>query len=323
MKRFTGFWEEMCSLENIALAHRRAKKGKKHYREVQMVDAYPERYFREIRSMLTEKRYVVPPFEIMLKTDGPKVREIWKLPYFPDRIIHHCLVQVLEPVWMRSYIRDTYAALPGRGVHDGVKRLRMALSDVAGTRYCLKMDIRKFYQSITNDVAKAAVRRKVKDPDVLWLFDTIIESAPIVPIGLYTSQHLGNLVLSGFDHWVKEVLRLRYYFRYCDDLVFLGDDKAVLHDIRVRAAEYLQRELLLEVKKTWQVFPVDARGIDFLGYRFFHGYTLVRKRIVKSFKKRCRSGRQSSMAAYNGWFVWADTYNLRMKYGTRIQRRST
>jgi len=112
MKRFSGFWDEICSLENIALAHRQAKKGKRHYREVQMVDADPDRYFEAIRKMLVEKTYHVAPFEVMLKTDGPKVREIWKLPYYPDRIIHHCLVQVLEPIWMRGYIRDTYAALP-------------------------------------------------------------------------------------------------------------------------------------------------------------------------------------------------------------------
>jgi len=318
MKRFSGFWDEICSLENIALAHRQAKKGKRHYREVQMVDADPDRYFEAIRKMLVEKTYHVAPFEVMLKTDGPKVREIWKLPYYPDRIIHHCLVQVLEPIWMRGYIRDTYAALPGRGVHDGVRRVRRALEDFEGSRYCLKMDVRKFYQSITNDVAKAAVRKKVKDRDVLWLFDLIIESAPMVPIGLYTSQHLGNLVLSGFDHWVKESMGVRYYFRYCDDLVFLGDDKKQLHKIRVETAEYLREELQLVVKKNWQVFPVDSRGIDFLGYRFFHGYTLVRKRIVRNFKKKCRAGRKSSMAAYNGWFVWANTYNLRSKY-ERIQ----
>lgn len=314
MKRYGNLWQQVCSLENIMLAHQRARRGKKHYTEVKMVDADPIRYCQEIRKLLVNKTFRNSEYVILFKREPPKEREIWKLPYFPDRIIHHCLVNVLEPIWMKTYIRDTYAAMPGRGIHDGVKRVRQALRDEPGTRYCLKMDVRKFYQSINHEVLRRVVRKKIKDREVLWLLDAIIQSAPGVPIGNYTSQHFGNLLLSELDHWIKETLKARHYFRYCDDLVILGPDKARLHEWRQRIAKYLAG-LKLEMKGNWQVFPVSARGLDFLGYRFFHGYTLVRKSIVSRFKRRFLSGHNHrSMASYNGWLLWANTHNLRQKY---------
>jgi len=317
VKRYGSCWDTVCSLANIEAAHERARRGKRHYGEVKMVDADPDRYFKAIREMLVNKLFGNSPYEVMMKTDGPKNREIWKLPYYPDRIIHHAIVNVLEPIWMRGFIRDTYAALPGRGVHDGVKRIRKALQDVDGTKYCLKLDVRKFYQSINHACLKRIVRRKVKDVDLLELLDLIIDSAPGVPIGNFASQYFGNVYLSDFDHWCKERLRVRYYYRYCDDIVLLSASKEQLRDWFIQMQAYLS-ELHLEIKGNWQIFPVDDRGIDFLGYRFFHGYTLVRKRIVRNFKVKVRHGSSNAMAAYNGWFVWADTYNLRRKYG-RVQ----
>ena len=317
MKRHGNLWGRICSLDNIERAHARARRGKRHYSEVRMVDGDPPRYFARIRKLLMEKAFVNADYTVLIKKEGAKQREIWKLPYYPDRIIHHCILNVLEPILLSHSVRDTFAALPGRGIHDGMRRVRKALRDIAGTQYCLKMDVRKFYQSIDHAVLKGLLRRKIKDADVLWLMDSIIDSAPGVPIGNYTSQHFANFALSGFDHWIKEELGVRYYFRYCDDMVLLAPDKTALHQLRRRIAAYLDKTLKLQVKNNWQVFPVASRGIDFLGYRFFHGYTLVRKSIVTRFKRRHRLGSRCSMAAYNGWFKWADTYNLQRKYDWR------
>ena len=317
MKRYGNLWEQVFSLENIELAHQKAKRGKAHYKEVQMVDRDPDRYLTAIQQMLVEKTYRSSSYRVMFRTEGSKTREIWKLPYYPDRIVHHCLMNVVEPIMVSSMIRDTYAAVKGRGIHDGVRRIKRALlTDPAGTQYCLKMDVRKFYQSIQPAIQKAAFRRKIKDPDVLWALDQIADSAPFVPIGNYPSQPTGNLVLSGLDHWIKEVRRVRYYYRYCDDMVLLDGDKSRLHEIRKEVEAYLN-SLGLELKGNWQVFPVDKRGIDFLGYRFFHDYTLVRKSIVTAFKRKYRNQEDGAMAAYNGWFCWADTYNLRQHYQWR------
>lgn len=319
MKRYGNLWTQVCLFENIELAHRKAKRGKGHYREVQMVDDDPDKHLHAIKAMLEQKTYRVASYRVMYRKEGGKTREIWKLPYYPDRIIHHCVMNIVEPIWTQGLIRDTYAAIRGRGIHDGVRRVRLALDkDPEGTMYCLKMDVRKFYQSIKPYVQKAAFRRKIKDPSVLWLLDLIADSAPGVPIGNYPSQSIGNIVLSPLDHWIKNDLRVRHYFRYCDDMVILGRYKAELHNIRKAVQDQLA-SIELTLKENWQVFPVDDRGIDFLGYRFWHTHTLVRKSIVQRFKRRYRQRAESSIAAYNGWFCWADTKNLRNTYRWRTK----
>ena len=324
MKRYGHLYEKITDPENIRLAHKNASRGKMHYSEVKMVDANPDHYLGQIHDMLVKKTFRNSKYTEFLKTDGSKERLILKLPYFPDRIIHHAIMQVLEPIWFRSLVRDTYSAIKGRGIHDGVKRIQQALRDAPGTRYALKMDIRKFYPSVDNAILKDMIRRKIKDQALLWLLDEIIDSARGIPIGNYLSQYFGNIYLSGFDHWMKEFKGARYYFRYCDDIVVLAGSKSDLHDLRAAAAEYLAG-IRLEVKGNWQVFPVDSRGIDFLGYRFFHGYTLLRKSIAQGFIRKVKKisrkwyrlpGSQvvNVVMSYYGWLRYANTRNLLNKY---------
>ena len=323
MKRVGNLFEQMCSIENIRAAHAAARKGKRHYREVKQVEAAPDKHFEKLRAMLIAGEYKTAPYVPMTKRCSGKTREILKLPYFPDRIVHHCIVQVLAKTWDRSMIRDTYACIPGRGIHDGVRRIKEALLDRAGTRYCLKMDVEKFYPSVDHDILKRILRRKIKDNQVLALLDEIIDSTERgVPIGNYLSQHFGNLYLSGYDHWMKEQMRCRHYFRYCDDVVILDGDKGRLHELRVLTQQYWRENLNLRLKSNWQVFPVDARGLDFLGYRFFHGYTLLRKSIAARAKRRARRIKRSwpemrpvsvvsSVSSYDGWMKHANCRNLR------------
>lgn len=316
MKRVGNVFKDIFSYENIERAHEKAKKGKSYYREVVMVERDREKYFSIVHDLLSKKQYKNSPYKVMIKSDGTKIREIWKLPYFPDRIIHHCIVNVLEDIWISGFIRDTYSSIPKRGIHDGVKRVRKSLLDVAGTKYCLKLDVRKFYQSIDHDTLKELLQRKIKDKDVLWLLGEIIDSATGVPIGNYSSQYFANVYLSGLDHEIKERLKVKHYFRYCDDMVLLSNNKDELHQWKEFIVQYLNEKLKLKLKGNWQVFPVDARGIDFLGYRFFHEYTLVRKSIVQRFKQKYSNGDYKCLSAYNGWFMWANTYHLTQKFKT-------
>jgi retron-type reverse transcriptase len=187
MKRYGNLYSKIYDMENIALAHENAKKGKLHYSEVKMVEANSEKYFKEIHNMLKNKTFHNSKYEVFIKNDKGKEREIFKLPYFPDRIIHHCIMNVLEPIWMKTLISDTYSSLKGRGIHKGVKRVKSALKDRENTKYCLKMDVKKFYPSINHDILKQIIRRKIKDKNLLWLLDEIIDSAKGVPIGNYLS----------------------------------------------------------------------------------------------------------------------------------------
>jgi RNA-directed DNA polymerase len=323
MKRHSGLFEKMVSIENIAFAHAAARRGKQHYFEVRKVDANPGFYFKKIQWLLLSGNYRTSKYISMTRKCSDKIRTIHKLPYFPDRIVHHCIVQVVEAIWQRSLIRDTYACVPRRGIHDGMRRVVLALKDVPGTQHCLKMDVRQFYPSINHEILKQIVRLRIKDRKLLEVVDEIVDSTPSgVPIGNYLSQHFGNLYLSGYDHWMKEHHGCRYYFRYCDDVVVLGWDKRRLHELQKYTYKYWMDQLNLEMKGNWQVFPVDARGVDFLGYKFFHGYTLLRKGIATRYKRRMaaiRSGRPippriivSSVASYEGWMVHANCQNLRI-----------
>jgi len=275
--------------------------------------------------MLKNKTFRNSEYEIFIKTDSGKERQIYKLPYFPDRIIHHCIMQVLEPIWVNTLITDTYSSLKSRGIHNGVRRIKKALKDKENTRYCLKMDVRKFYPSIDHAILKSIIRQKIKDPDVLWLLDEIINSTDGVPIGNYLSQYFGNIYLSGLDHWIKEKAECRYYFRYCDDMVILHSDKKYLSQLWIEISNYLESNLNMNLKDNWQVFPVTERGIDFLGYRFYHEYTTLRKSIATRFKQRMKNIKEnhlyltpiniiSGVMSYHGWMKHADCYNLQTKY---------
>ena len=272
-------------MENLYEADRKARKGKRRSYGVVVHDRNRDENLRKLHDYLINGRFKTSKYSIF-KIHEPKERIIYRLPYYPDRIVHHAIMNVLEPIWVSVFTTDTYSCIKKRGIHAAAKRLKRALrDDPEGTKYCLKLDIKKFYPSINHDVLKSIVRKKIKDKRLLSLLDEIIDSAPGIPIGNYLSQYLSNLFLSYFDHWIKEEKHVKHYFRYADDIVILGDDKNKLRSIFFETSSYIS-SLKLYVKDNWQIFPVDSRGIDFLGYVFFHTHTLLRKSIKKNF---CRS----------------------------------
>jgi len=192
--------------------------------------------------------------------------------------------------------------------------VKEALKDTAGTEYCLKLDIRKFYPNVNHDILKEQLRRKIKDNDLLWLLDEIIDSADGLPIGNYLSQYFANFYLTYFDHWIKEVKRVKYYYRYADDIVILAGNKPYLHQILHEISMYLKDNLKLQVKDNYQVFPVDARGIDFVGYVFRHTHTRLRKSIKQNFAIMLAKNKNAqSIASYQGWAKHCDSIHLLKK----------
>ena len=182
------------------------------------------------------------------------------------------------------------------------------------TRYCLKLDIQKFYPSVNHAVLKQLLRKKFKDQNLLWLLDGIIDSATGLPIGNYLSQYLANFYLSYFDHWIKEQKQVKHYFRYADDLVFLHGSKKYLHQLLADIKQYLWQNLALKVKDNYQIFPVAARGIDFVGYKFYHTHTLLRKSIKKRFAGMAvNNPNKKSFVSYNGWATHANCKHLQKK----------
>ena len=338
-------------MDNLKLAHKRAKKDKSYYTEVKMIDKNEEYYLEKIQDMLKNKTYNVSQadYKMFEKEDNGKVRQIFKLDYFPHRIIQHALLIQIEDILFRNLIENTFSSLPTRGIHKAFKRLDYDLRNFENeTQYCLQMDVKKFYPSIDHEINKNQYRRKFKDDDLLWLIDMLIDSLCLdkdgqlvdideivevvedsmgIAIGALFSQWDGNFNLSGMDHWIKEDLKVEFYYRYCDDLIILGNDKETLHKLRKEIEVYLNNNLKLQMKGNYKIFPVDVQGIDFVGYRHFRKYVLLRKTISKKLIRTMRSiqhkidnGKEftysdyCSINGYKGWLKWCNGNNLYNKW---------
>lgn len=286
MKRISNLYQQVCSIDNLKLADQKARKGKLRSYGVKRHDKNRVENINKLSCMLQSHTFSTSRYNVF-KIYEPKERLIYQLPYFPDRIVHHAIMNVLEPIWMNIFTADTYSCIKGRGIMGCANKIKHHLkSDKSGTKYCLKLDIKKYYPSVDHNVLKTIVRKKIKDQELLLLIDEIIDSAPGVPIGNYLSQYLANLYLAYFDHYIKEVKRVKYYYRYADDIVILHSDKSYLHGLFNDIEHYLSSNLKLTVKSNYQVFPVEKRGIDFVGYRFYHTHTLLRKRIKRNLCRR-------------------------------------
>ena len=315
MKRVTNLYDTISSLENLRLAYNKARQGKARTYGVRMFDKHTDRNLQNLHNELTLGKYRTSEYSIFTIFE-PKERIIYRLP-FRDRVVHHAIMNVLENIWVPIFINNTYACVKGRGIHGALKHMKRDLKDVGGTQYCLKMDIRKFYPSVDHSILKTIIRKKLKDERLLNLLDEIIDSAPGIPIGNYLSQFFANLYLSYFDHWLKEEKGVRYYYRYADDMVILHQNKQHLQNLLAEISIYMANELNLQLKRNYQVFPVDSRGIDFVGYVFFHTHILMRKSIKKRFCRRAAKINKLDLDPANykqrvaSWLGWAKHCNCK------------
>ena len=329
MKRIGNIWSKIIDIENIKEAHRNAKRDKSFYKEVKMVDENLDYYAEQIHLMLKNKTYKVSRYRRQVINDKGKERVLLKLQYYPDRIIQWAILLQLSDVFNKNFCKHTCASLPKRGIKRAKDLIKCYLKDQSGSKYCLKLDIKKFYDSIDRSILKKQLRHKIKDKDLLWLLDLIIDSCPNdkgVPIGSYLSQYLANFYLSSFDHYLKEQLRIKYCVRYMDDVVILSYSKKKLHNILVNVKDYVCK-LNLELNNKYQIFSVGCRGVDFVGFRFFHHFTLLRKKSLKRLKRICLNVRDKwkrkllmtykefcGINAYCGWLEYCDSYRLKQKY---------
>lgn len=328
MKRLGNVYEKICSYDNVLQAHRKARKGKSKYPSVQKVNANENFYISNIVNMLKYETYEVDIKDYKKDTivDRGKERDIYKLPYYPHRIIQWAIMLQLEDIFNKNFITDTYASIKGKGTHKCVNKIKKIIYDKPKeVRYCLKIDVRKFYPSMNNVILVNLLWRKIKDEKLMKLLNKIAFSLGKrgQPIGSLMSQYFGNVYLSPLDHYIKEKLKVEYYFRFCDDMVFLSNNKEELREILKKVNYYLKTKLDVELKGNYQIFPTYKRGLDFLGYRFFKTHTLVRKRNIKSIKKCVHKYRNrkilnlseaGSLNSYKGILSHADAYNFNNKY---------
>lgn len=324
MKRYGYLYDKVVSMDNLRIADMNARKGKTRTYGVRLFDKDREGKLYQLHLALKNKTFHTSKYDVFVIHE-PKEREIYRLPYYPDRIVHHAIMNVIEPIWRSVFTYNTYSCIKGRGIEGCAKRVGEIISryPIDKPLYCLKIDIKKYYPSINHDVMKAIVRKKLKDPDLLWLLDEIIDSADGLPIGNYISQYLANLYLAYFMHYVNEDLKV-LATEYADDIVFFSDSKVLLHEVLDKARMKIEGELRLRIKENWQIFPVcvnrydnSGRALDYVGYQFFKGQKLMRKRIkqnlCKETKKLLRHGvyGEALKMRLSPWLGWAEHSNSR------------
>ncbi len=327
MKTEKHIFERTISMQNITAAIYRAAEDKKDRKEVQEVLADVEKHAYQIHKMLVTGTYKPCPYKesFIREGAGQKQRKVTKIDFYPDQIIHWALVLQLQPVIEKGAYAYSCGSMPGRGPHFGKPKLEKWIrKDRKNTKYSAKLDITKFYESVTHTLAKASIRTIIKDPKMLWLLDTIIDSYPKgLPIGYLTSQWLANFILQKLDHLIKQVLKIKYYMRYMDDMILFGPNKRKLHKAVRMIMGYLEK-MNLKIKKNWQVFKLDARALDFMGFRFFRHKTILRKslmlRITRKAKRIYNKGKATfkdaaAIISYLGWIKHSQTYKV---FKTRV-----
>jgi retron-type reverse transcriptase len=322
-QRHGNLFSSIVDSGNLSEAHARARKGKSAMSNVIDFDRDIEGNLKRVRQSLMDKTFTTSKYQEKL-IHVPKTRTIYVLPFKPDRIVQHALMRVVEPIWDRLMISDSYACRTGKGQHTASRR---TMEFVRQYKYCLQADISKFYPSIDQAILADIVRQKIKCKDTLWLIDDIIYSFPgekNVPIGNYTSQWFGNLYLHELDRTVKHVYKIPAYLRYCDDFCLFSNDKRQLQELKETIREFLAERLKLTYSFA-EVFPTK-HGVDFLGYRHFpKGYILLRKSTAQRVKRRLKllpkllalgkvtpEQYRSSLASTRGWLKWANTHNLQV-----------
>ena len=301
MKRASNLYPFIAEPDNLRLAFIKSIRGKRGKADVIAYAANLDRNIGLLRDQLLSRQVDVGHYHFFTVHD-PKERVICAAS-FPERVLHHAVMNICEPVLERYAIHDSYACRKGKGMHMAVRRAQ------AFTRcfpWYLKLDIRKYFDSINHAVVLDLLARRFKDSDLLALFARILSTygtAPGkgLPIGNLISQHLANFYLGHLDHYIKETLQVRGYVRYMDDFVLWSNDKAVLLDHLDAIRGFLETDLKLELKDNVQVNR-SARGLPFLGYRVFADRLMLGPRARRRFGRRLRGYEQEWVSG-----AWSET----------------
>lgn len=328
MKTYKHLMEQIASEENVRRAILNASKRKRNRNDVKEVLKNIDYHVAAVQKILLSGSYKAHVERPVIVNEGThhKIRRIRKPHFKYDQIIHHCIIQVLQPLLLKPMYEFSCGSIPKRGAHYGKKRIEKWLRhDIKNTKYVFKMDIRHFYESVDKDILKAMLRAKIKDWQALKLIEQVIDSCEQgLPLGNYTSQWLANFMLTPLDHYIKEQLHAKYYIRYMDDIVIFGGNKKQLHKMHKAIANYLESNLKLRIKDNWQVFRIEytdkqgkrrGRPLDFMGWKFYRRKTILRRTIfIRVMRKAKTVGKHTTiqgaqgMISYMGYIKHTDCY---------------
>ena len=346
MKTHKSLYAKLCSYDNLISAYKKARRGKSKKLAVIEFDKNTKENLEALQKELIEMTYTPLPLKRFIVRD-PKTRTI-HASAFRDRIVHHMLVNVLEPILEKIFIFDSYASRKGKGIHSAIKRFDQFKRKVSRSGrlirtselfdrsnevegYVLKADIAHYFDTVDHEVLINLIKKKVNDGKIIWLNRKILHNFNAatagkgMPLGNFTSQFFANVYLNALDYFVKHELKAKYYIRYVDDFVILHRGRKRLEYFQRKITEFLKDIKLNLHKDKSSIIPLQ-KGITFLGYRIFYHHKLLRKRnrtyFLKKFEKYLQSYSEDTInevqfiAQLRGWFgyaQWADTYLFRKR----------
>lgn len=334
MMRIGNIFWKIVDLENLERASRLACQSRKDKTEVMAFLLDKKRLLKDLRESVIDGTFKSSIYRTFDKKEKGKLRHIADLPLYPDRILHWAICLIVEPLFIPKLISQTHASIPGRGYHGAVRQVYGYIRSDSKIQFALIMDIHKFFQSIIQKILKEELRRNFKDKRFVELMEQMIDDwkEPGIPIGNRYSPLLANMYMNRIMHTMKEKHHVHYLVMFMDDICILGYSKEWLWRIK-RIFEKEIREIGLTLKSNYQIFPIDSRGIPFLGYRIFSDHILLlkptKKRMIRATDRiydkqnddesyRLSEHEKGTLASYNGVLVNCDGWNLKEKYITPL-----
>jgi len=286
-----NLFDKIISLENLFLAWDAFYKGKKGKEDVELFRMHLEDNIFSLHSQLLSGTWRHGGYENFLISD-PKTRQISKASV-GDRVAQHAVFRILEPVFDKTFIFDSWSCRVGKGTHKSVLRLHQKLEQLSKTNldvWILKCDIRKFFENVNQNILFEQIQRKIKDEKTLCLLRSIIFSVPSgLPLGNLTSQLFANIYFNCFDHFVKERLKADIYLRYSDDFVLVSTSKQELENSLLLIRNFLNKKLNLALHPDKISFRKYHWGIDWLGFVLYPNYRVMRRKTYSRMQNKIKS----------------------------------
>ncbi len=344
MKTYKKLYSRLCSIENLELAFRKAKKRKSFRPYVQEFEQNMLENLNKLHCELATETYQPLPLTTFILRD-PKTRKI-SVSDFRDRIVHHALCNVIEPIFEKRFIFDSYANRKGKGTSAALRRFHLFKRKVSknGTKvdkkfnnnyvcgYVLKADIRHYFDTVDHGTLLDILSKRIHDKKVMYLIKKILanhkttQQGKGMPLGNLTSQFFANVYLNELDYFVKHSLKAKYYLRYVDDFVIFHESPKVLEEYKEQINCFLREKLQLELHPDKSKIKPLAKGLDFVGYRIFYYFTLLRKRNINKIYLKLQEveelykngliSTETIDATINGWFGYmkgSNTFKLQQK----------
>lgn len=320
MEKFSKRYEEIVTIPKLLSAWQGFQQGKKKRNDVLIFQNRLADNLLDLYRDLKGRNYQHGPYQAFNISD-PKPRNIHKATV-RDRLLHHLLYQGAYVYFDRRFIADSYSGRLNKGMHRANLRLaafvrRLSRND-RRTVWALKGDVKKFFASIDHKILKNILKKHLADPDLLWLFDQVIDSFQTagrdevgLPLGNLTSQLLVNVYLNEFDQFIKHRLKIKYYLRYADDFVILSSDRDELATLRPRLEQFLRAKLRLELHPSKVFIKAIAGGVDFLGWVQFYDHRVLRTKTKRRMiKKITEKQAPETLASYFGMLKHGNAHRL-------------